>query len=161
MTTSSPDASGAPSIADCSHVLLPLSSVGGAGCPATRSPSSSNDASRGSGSHRRTIPVGGRVARMQAGRGQGGGSGEPLVLIHGFSATWPIWDPIRPRLEASHDVLAVALTDGSLWSSHAAVVGARSWRSPRPADGGRTHARRHERDSCSSVVTRSASPWPP
>jgi len=47
---------------------------------------------------------------MEPGRGHRGGSGEPLVLIHGFSATWPIWDPILPRLEASHDVLAVALT---------------------------------------------------
>jgi pimeloyl-ACP methyl ester carboxylesterase len=38
-----------------------------------------------------------------------GGSGEPLVLIHGFSGTWRVWQPILDRLEASHDVLAVTL----------------------------------------------------
>ena len=32
------------------------------------------------------------------------------MLIHGFSDTWPTWEPILGRLEASHDVLAVALT---------------------------------------------------
>jgi pimeloyl-ACP methyl ester carboxylesterase len=38
-----------------------------------------------------------------------GGSGEPLVLIHGFSGTWRNWTPVLPALEASHDVLAVGL----------------------------------------------------
>jgi len=38
-----------------------------------------------------------------------GGSGEPLVLIHGFSGTWRVWEPILPLLEPSHDVLALTL----------------------------------------------------
>jgi pimeloyl-ACP methyl ester carboxylesterase len=38
-----------------------------------------------------------------------GGSGEPLVLIHGFSASWRVWKPVLPALEARHDVLAVGL----------------------------------------------------
>jgi len=38
-----------------------------------------------------------------------GGSGEPLVLVHGFSGTWRAWEPVLDRLEASHDVLAVTL----------------------------------------------------
>src|SRR4051794_26649567 len=52
-----------------------------------------------------------------------GGSGEPLVLIHGIAGSWSIWRPILPALEARHDVLAVTLAghDGG---------------PPFPADGG-------------------------
>jgi pimeloyl-ACP methyl ester carboxylesterase len=38
-----------------------------------------------------------------------GGSGEPLVLIHGFSGTRLVWQPVRERLEGSFEVLAVNL----------------------------------------------------
>ncbi|HTU98230.1 MAG TPA: alpha/beta hydrolase [Solirubrobacteraceae bacterium] len=38
-----------------------------------------------------------------------GGTGEPLVLLHGFTDTWRTWDLVRPALEARHDVLAVTL----------------------------------------------------
>jgi pimeloyl-ACP methyl ester carboxylesterase len=38
-----------------------------------------------------------------------GGSGVPLVLIHGYTATWRNWLPVLPALEARHDVLAVGL----------------------------------------------------
>jgi pimeloyl-ACP methyl ester carboxylesterase len=38
-----------------------------------------------------------------------GGSGEPLVLIHGFSGTGRMWEPVLDALERSHDVLAVNL----------------------------------------------------
>ncbi len=38
-----------------------------------------------------------------------GGSGEPLVLIHGFSATRAAWQPVVAELERTHDVLAVTL----------------------------------------------------
>jgi pimeloyl-ACP methyl ester carboxylesterase len=38
-----------------------------------------------------------------------GGSGEPLVLIHGFSCTRRVWDPFLAELERSFDVLAVSL----------------------------------------------------
>ena len=31
-----------------------------------------------------------------------GGTGEPLVLIHGFSGTWRVWEPILPLLEPSY-----------------------------------------------------------
>ena len=35
-----------------------------------------------------------------------GGSGPPLVLLHGFTDTWRTWDLVLPRLERHHDVLA-------------------------------------------------------
>jgi pimeloyl-ACP methyl ester carboxylesterase len=38
-----------------------------------------------------------------------GGSGPPLVLVHGFTDTWRTWELVLPRLERSHDVLAVTL----------------------------------------------------
>jgi pimeloyl-ACP methyl ester carboxylesterase len=38
-----------------------------------------------------------------------GGSGEPLVLIHGIGHTWRGWRPMLPRLEERFDVLAVDL----------------------------------------------------
>jgi pimeloyl-ACP methyl ester carboxylesterase len=45
---------------------------------------------------------------MTVGRHRGG-SGEPLVLIHGFTATWKVWEPLLPALEKRHDVLALTL----------------------------------------------------
>jgi pimeloyl-ACP methyl ester carboxylesterase len=38
-----------------------------------------------------------------------GGSGEPLVLIHGIGHTWRAWRPMLPLLERDFDVLAVDL----------------------------------------------------
>jgi len=38
-----------------------------------------------------------------------GGSGEPLVLIHGVGHTWRGWKPMLPLLEPRFDVLAVDL----------------------------------------------------
>jgi len=38
-----------------------------------------------------------------------GGSGPPLVLVHGFTDTWRTWELVIPRLERSFDVLAVTL----------------------------------------------------
>jgi pimeloyl-ACP methyl ester carboxylesterase len=35
-----------------------------------------------------------------------GGSGEPLLLLHGGTATWHTWEPVLGRLTAAHDVLA-------------------------------------------------------
>lgn len=35
------------------------------------------------------------------------GSGTPLVLIHGFTGTWRIWEPLFPALEHYHDVVAI------------------------------------------------------
>ena len=34
---------------------------------------------------------------------------EPLVLIHGFSATRGVWQPVLESLEGKHEVLAVNL----------------------------------------------------
>jgi pimeloyl-ACP methyl ester carboxylesterase len=38
-----------------------------------------------------------------------GGSGEPLVLVHGIGSSWRAFTPILRSLEARHDVLAVSL----------------------------------------------------
>ena len=38
-----------------------------------------------------------------------GGSGPPLVCVHGFTDTWRTWDLVLPMLERHHDVLAPTL----------------------------------------------------
>jgi pimeloyl-ACP methyl ester carboxylesterase len=38
-----------------------------------------------------------------------GGSGPPLVCLHGFVDTWRTWELVLPMLERHHDVLAVTL----------------------------------------------------
>ena len=38
-----------------------------------------------------------------------GGSGPPLVCLHGFTDTWRTWQLVLPSLERSHDVLALTL----------------------------------------------------
>lgn len=50
-----------------------------------------------------------------------GGSGTPLVLLHGFTDTWRTWDLVRPELERDHDVLAPTL------SGHAGGAALGSW----------------------------------
>jgi pimeloyl-ACP methyl ester carboxylesterase len=46
--------------------------------------------------------------------GHRGGTGEPLVLVHGFAGSWRNWEPVLDRLEERHDVLAVALRGHAL-----------------------------------------------
>lgn len=38
-----------------------------------------------------------------------GGSGSPMVLLHGFTDTWRTWELVLPMLEPSYDVLAPTL----------------------------------------------------
>lgn len=38
-----------------------------------------------------------------------GGSGPPLVCLHGFTDTWRTWELVLPLLQRDHDVLAVTL----------------------------------------------------
>jgi pimeloyl-ACP methyl ester carboxylesterase len=38
-----------------------------------------------------------------------GGSGPPLLLLHGFASTWRAWRPVLPLLEGTHTVLAPTL----------------------------------------------------
>ncbi|HSS32751.1 MAG TPA: alpha/beta fold hydrolase [Solirubrobacterales bacterium] len=38
-----------------------------------------------------------------------GGSGSPLVLLHGFTDTWRTWELVLPTLERHHEVLAPTL----------------------------------------------------
>jgi pimeloyl-ACP methyl ester carboxylesterase len=42
-----------------------------------------------------------------------GGSGSPMVCLHGFTDTWRSWELILPQLEGEHDVLALTLTGHS------------------------------------------------
>jgi pimeloyl-ACP methyl ester carboxylesterase len=37
------------------------------------------------------------------------GAGPPLVLLHGFTGTWRMWELVLPALERHHDVLALTL----------------------------------------------------
>jgi pimeloyl-ACP methyl ester carboxylesterase len=39
-----------------------------------------------------------------------GGSGSPLVCLHGFTDTWRTWELVLPELERHHDVLAPTLS---------------------------------------------------
>lgn len=41
--------------------------------------------------------------------GHRGGSGTPLLLLHGISVTWRTWKPVLALLEAHHDVIAPTL----------------------------------------------------
>jgi pimeloyl-ACP methyl ester carboxylesterase len=50
--------------------------------------------------------------------GYHGGTGSPLVLIHGFSANWRCWRPVIGALEEHHEVYAINLAghfEGSPW----------------------------------------------
>ncbi|MEA2145925.1 MAG: hypothetical protein QOG59_1512, partial [Solirubrobacteraceae bacterium] len=38
-----------------------------------------------------------------------GGSGDPLVLLHGINASWRVWRPVLPALEAHHEAFAPTL----------------------------------------------------
>src|SRR4051794_14446403 len=38
-----------------------------------------------------------------------GGSGTPLVCLHGFTDTWRTWELVLPALQERHDVLAPTL----------------------------------------------------
>ena len=38
-----------------------------------------------------------------------GGTGPPLVLLHGFMDTWRIWELVLPAVQCHHDVLAPTL----------------------------------------------------
>src|SRR5438270_5625580 len=42
--------------------------------------------------------------------GYRGGTGEPLVLLHGGAGTWRLWKPCIPLLRPHNDVLAATLT---------------------------------------------------
>jgi len=50
------------------------------------------------------------TAPIAPGRGfHRGGSGPPMVLLHGITDTWRTWELVLPRLEPHHDVLAPTL----------------------------------------------------
>jgi pimeloyl-ACP methyl ester carboxylesterase len=50
--------------------------------------------------------------------GYHGGTGSPMVLIHGFSANWRCWQPVIGALEEHHEVYAINLAghyEGAPW----------------------------------------------
>src|SRR4051794_16579605 len=49
------------------------------------------------------------LPRVQFTPSHRGGSGPPLVLLHGFTDTWRTWELVLERLERHHDVLAPTL----------------------------------------------------
>lgn len=53
-----------------------------------------------------------------------GGSGTPLLLLHGFTDTWRAWTPLLGELERHHEVLAPTLPGhhgGDPWPSEVAM----------------------------------------
>ena len=56
----------------------------------------------------RTLPAVGRVDSAFTPMHRGG-SGSPLVLLHGFTDTWRTWELVLPALERRHHVLAPTL----------------------------------------------------
>ena len=38
-----------------------------------------------------------------------GGDGPPLLLLHGFTGSWRIWELVLPALEREHEVFALTL----------------------------------------------------
>ncbi len=51
-----------------------------------------------------------------------GGSGPPLVCLHGFTDTWRTWELVLPALEAQHDVLAPTLVGHAGGPVHAGAL---------------------------------------
>jgi pimeloyl-ACP methyl ester carboxylesterase len=49
------------------------------------------------------------LVRLEHTPGHRAGTGSPLLLLHGVSATWRVWSPVLPHLESHHDVLAPTL----------------------------------------------------
>lgn len=49
------------------------------------------------------------IARLEHTPGHRGGTGSPLLLLHGVSVTWRVWSPVLEHLEPHHDVLAPTL----------------------------------------------------
>ena len=46
---------------------------------------------------------------MNAPSSHRGGSGEPMLLVHGITDTWRTWELLLPHLEPHHDCLAITL----------------------------------------------------
>jgi pimeloyl-ACP methyl ester carboxylesterase len=49
------------------------------------------------------------LARLEHSATHRGGTGTPLLLVHGVSATWRVWSPVLKYLEPHHDVIASTL----------------------------------------------------
>ncbi len=71
----------------------------------------------------RRVRTAGGVAQTGRPRHRGG-SGEPLLLIHGAFCTWRAWEELLPELESSYEVLAPTLLghlDGDRFPAGVAV----------------------------------------
>lgn len=52
-----------------------------------------------------------------------GGSGSPMVCLHGFTDTWRTWELVLPTLEREHDVLAPTLAGHAGGPAFAGEIG--------------------------------------
>jgi len=74
-----------------------------------------------------------------------GGSGAPLLLVHGLGSHWHVWEPVLPRLEREREVVAVDLpgfgesaplpagtepTPGALTDAVASFLDELGWQAP-------------------------------
>lgn len=86
-----------------------------------------------------------------------GGSGTPVVLIHGWPQTWYGWWPIMPALAEHHTVYAVDLSGSHRWPARSSA-----WSEPSPTrrrSGSHSRSTRRSPGDASSE-TPSTSRWP-
>ena len=57
-----------------------------------------------------------------------GGSGSPILLVHGFPETWYAWRKVMPLLARHHTVIVPDLRGAGAWAVRKAPTTPRPWR---------------------------------